>query len=427
MITLKISLTLLSDAVSELTPIQRWQAARWFNNIMNENWFITASLIAVFILTVLLVLVTYYRIRNERKTANRLFIDYCTKRGLSSRERYILMDIANKAKLKRSESIFTMSDVFDRGATQIIRAAFAQYGAQRSRYLSAELSILREKLGFRKRNSNSTDLEVKQKQPNSRQIAAGRKLYLTSIDSDDFFEIEVEVKENNELELIVELSKPFELRQGTPLCARYYYGAPVWEFDTYVLSNTENILVLNHSDNVRYVNRRRFLRVPVNEPAFIAAFPFSRISGTEEDKSDLATKNTWGPPRFVPADVTELAGPGLRVVAPLEVKVGDRVAIILKLSQANPKDVLYSDLTQDGNFNSYKVVEDIGVVRHAENVENGLSIAVELTGLNDSNVSELVRATNIISINDKNKPSRFSNINDSKLDKRNIVPEAIVG
>ena len=114
-------------------------------------------------------------------------------------------------------------------------------------------------------------------------------------------------------------------------------------------------------------------------------------------------------------------------MAPLEVKVGDRVAIILKLSQANPKDVLYSDLTQDGNFNSYKIVEDIGVVRHAENVENGLSIAVELTGLNDSNVSELVRATNIISINDKNKPSRFSNINDSKLDKRNIVPEAIVG
>ncbi len=422
MITSKVSLTLLSGAVSELTPIQRWQAARWFNNITNESWFITSSIVAVFVLTVLLVIVTYCRLRNERKTANQLFIDYADKRGLSSRERYILMDIANKAKLKRSESIFTMSDVFDRGATQIIRVAFAQYGAQRSRYLGAELSILREKLGFRQRNSNSTGLAIRQKEPNSRQIAIGRKLYLTSLASDDFFEVEAEVRENNELELIVELKKPLELRQGTPLCARYYYGAPVWEFDTSVIEAKDNILVLNQSENVRFVNRRRFLRVPVNEPAFIAAFPFSKIMDDEEKKSSVSMNNKWGPPKFVPADVTELAGPGLRVVAPIEVKVGDRVAVILKLSQTEPKNVIHSDLTPSKNYNSYKVVEDIGVVRHMETVENGLSIAVELTGLNDSNVSELVRATNIVSINSKNKTRGFSNVN-----KWNVAYEAIVG
>ena len=422
MITSKVLLTLLFASISELTPLQRWQAARWFNNIMNENWFMMASLIAVFVLIMLLILVTYYRIRNERNKINQLFIDYAEKRGLSSRERYILMDIANKAKLKRNESIFTMSDVFDRGATQIIRAAFAQYGAQRSRFLSAELSVLREKLGFRRRKSNSTDLAVREKEPTSRRIAIGRKLYLTSLDSDDFFEVEAEVKENNELELIVELTKPLELRQGTPLCARYYYGAPVWEFDTSVIEEKDNILVLNHSDNVRYVNRRRFLRVPVNEQAFVAAFPFSKIIKDEEKKSDASMNNTWGPPEFVSADVTELAGPGLRVVAPLEVKVGDRVAIILKLSQTEPKNLMHSDFRLSDNFNSYKIVEDIGIVRHTESVEDGLSIAVELTGLNDSNVSELVRATNIVSINDKNKASGFSNVN-----KSNVASEAIVG
>ena len=421
MITSKVSLTLLSAAVSELTPLQRWQAARWFNNIMNESWFMIASIIAVFGLVMLLVLVTYYRIRNERNKINQLFIDYAEKRGLSSRERYILMDIANKAKLKRSESIFTMSDVFDRGATQIIRVAFAQYGAQRSRFLSAELSVLREKLGFRRRKSNSIDLAVREKEPTSRQIAIGRKLYLTSLDSDDFFEVEAEVKENNELELIVELTKPLELRQGTLLCARYYYGAPVWEFDTSIVEVKDNILVLNQSENVRFVNRRRFLRVPVNEQAFVAAFPFSKIMENEEKKSDTST-NSWGPPEFVPADVTELAGPGLRAVAPLEVKVGDRVAIILKLSQTEPKNLMHSDFRLSDNFNSYKIVEDIGIVRHTENVEDGLSIAVELTGLNDSNVSELVRATNIVSINNKNKASGFSNVN-----KRNVASEAIIG
>ena len=410
MITSKVSLSLLTGAVSELTPLQRWQAARWFNNIMNQSWFIIASVTAVFILVMLLVLVTYHRIINERKKINQLFMDYAGKRGLSSREIHILINIASKAKLKRSESIFTMSDVFDRGATQIIRSAFAQYGAQRSRYLSAELSVLREKLGFSKRKSNSTDLAVRQKEPNSRQIAIGRKLYLTSLDSDDFFEVETEVKENNELELIVELTKQLELKKGSLLCARYYYGAPVWEFDTSVIEAKDNVLVLNQSENVRFVNRRRFLRVPVSEPAFIAAFPFSRIMD-EEKQSSVTTNNSWGPPKFVPADVTELAGPGLRVMAPLEVKIGDRVAVILKLSQTKPKDVLHSDLTPNENFNSYKVVEDIGVVRHTEAVENGLSIAVELTGLNDSNVSELVRETNIVSINDKNKEREYSTVN----------------
>jgi len=421
MITSKVLLTLLSGSISELTPIERWQAARWFNNIVNQSWFIIASVTAVFVLVMLLVLVTYYRIINERRKINQLFMENAGTRGLSSREIHILIDIASKAKLKRIESIFSMSDVFDRGATQIIRSAFAQYGAQRSRYLSAELSILRGKLGFRKRNTTSNDLALSQKESDSRKIAIGRNLYLTSLDSDDFFDIETEVKENNNVELIVELTKPIELRQGTPLCVRYYYGAPIWEFDTSVIEAKNNILVLNHSDNIRYVNRRRFLRVPVNEPAFIAAFPFSKIMEDEGQESDISMNNKWGSPEFMPAAVTELAGPGLRVVAPLEVKIGDRVVIILKLSQNEPENIGDSD-----KANSYKIVEDIGIVRHTEAVDNGLSIAVELTGLNESNVGELVRETNIVSINDKNKANRISTVNKGKINKQNVVSETVV-
>ena len=421
MITSKVLLTLLSGSISELTPIERWQAARWFNNIVNQSWFIIASVTAVFVLVMLLVLVTYYRIINERRKINQLFMENAGTRGLSSREIHILIDIASKAKLKRIESIFSMSDVFDRGATQIIRSAFAQYGAQRSRYLSAELSILRAKLGFRTRNTTSNDLALSQKESDSRKIAIGRNLYLTSLDSDDFFDAEVLVKENNELGIIVELTNPLELRHGMTLCVRYYYGAPIWEFDTSVIEAKNNILVLNHSDNIRYVNRRRFLRVPVNEPAFIAAFPFSKIMEDEGQESDISMNNKWGSPEFMPAAVTELAGPGLRVVAPLEVKIGDRVVIILKLSQNEPENIGDSD-----KANSYKIVEDIGIVRHTEAVDNGLSIAVELTGLNESNVGELVRETNIVSINDKNKANRISTVNKGKINKQNVVSETVV-
>ncbi len=45
-----------------------------------------------------------------------------------------------------------------------------------------------------------------------------------------------------------------------------------------------------------------------------------------------------------------------------------------------------------------RIVEDIGEVRHTKAIQDGFSIAVELTGLSDSNVSELIRATNAASI-----------------------------
>jgi hypothetical protein len=41
-----------------------------------------------------------------------------------------------------------------------------------------------------------------------------------------------------------------------------------------------------------------------------------------------------------------------------------------------------------------KIIEDIGEVRHIEPAQNGFSIAVELIGLSDSDVGELIRATN---------------------------------
>jgi len=44
-----------------------------------------------------------------------------------------------------------------------------------------------------------------------------------------------------------------------------------------------------------------------------------------------------------------------------------------------------------------KIVQDIGMVRHTKTAENGLSIAVELVGLSDSDVDELIRATNAAS------------------------------
>jgi hypothetical protein len=43
-------------------------------------------------------------------------------------------------------------------------------------------------------------------------------------------------------------------------------------------------------------------------------------------------------------------------------------------------------------------VQDIGEVRHIKAIEGGFSVAVELVGLSDQDVDELVRATNAASL-----------------------------
>jgi len=410
MVTTPVISTGINFFVLALTPIQRWQAARGLNNsFMSERWFIASCVASLIVLTILFIFVTRYQTKKGHETANRLFLEYADERGLNPRERHILMYIATKARLKQKESIFTMADAFDRGATKIIRAALTLKGPDKRRRLNAELSILREKLGFQKRGSVSTEILLPNKS-GSRQIPEDKKLYLTSLETDDFANIEAIVVKNNDKELIVEPSKPLEIKKDEPLCARYYFGASVWEFDTTVIGFEGGILVLNHSDNVRFINRRRFLRVPIKEPAYIAAFPFAKaIPDNEESKTDTELPkpgNNWGPPEFVPAEVRELAGPGLRLETPLEVKVGDRVVVILKLSEnknhhlvkPGKSTALQTVFIGNAKERPSRIVEDIGVVRHAEEVEKGFSIAVELTGLSETNLSEMVRATNVASL-----------------------------
>jgi len=209
----------------------------------------------------------------------------------------------------------------------------------------------------------------------------------------------------------VRLAGSLESKPGELCCARYNFGASVWEFDAPVVSCHGGILVLSHTDDVRFINRRRFLRVPVKQPAFIARFPFARTLPQGDDEISRQSQahvsaGAWGPPEFVRAEVTEMAGPGLRVEAPLEVKVGERVVVILKIGEQPGKNSQADHggvsprpgAVQRRDIRTSKVVEDIGEVRHAEATRNGFSIAVELMGLSDSNVNELIRATNAASM-----------------------------
>jgi hypothetical protein len=308
----------------------------------------------------------------------------------------------------------------------MIRECVVQQGAEESRWLKTELSFLREKLGFQKKPSRSTGGASKSRKPSSRHILDGKKVYITRRRSPNPDEIEATVIKNDYMELTLKLETPVESKLGEVWRVRYSFGASVWEFDSSAVRQYDDILVLNHSDDIRFISRRRFVRARVNKPAFIARFPFSKTAaanniGGQDDpdtkqNQENGSNENWGPPEFVPAKVTELGGPGLRIETSLEVKSGDRVLVVFDLSEAtvnkrNPASKssgLHGNSSKRRKNRRSKIIEDIGEVKHVESLENGLSAAVELTGLSDSNVNELVRATNSAYSKNKIKEGRDS-------------------
>lgn len=373
----------LAVSVLAMTPVQRWEAAGKFNSTFAaERWFILIGIIAIVTLAVLLFVVSFKRTRQERKGSDQLFIEYAEKRGLTARERQIILSIANKAGLKRNESIFNLASAFDRGATKMQESFAGQRTSEEVSQLRTELSFLREKLGFIRQSSYSKGTTSESKKLSSRQIPVGKTVHMTRRKkTQDSSDVESTIVRNSDTELAVRLARPVRITFGEFWRIRYYFGSSVWEFDTSVVSYDGDILFLNHSDDVRFINRRRFLRVPVRKPAFIARFPFAKIH-----------EPVWGPPEFVCAVVTELAGPGLRIESRLEVKGGERVLVVFSLDEEQSKDLTTT------NAGILKIVENIGEVRHTRVIRDGLSIAVELTGLSDSDVDELVRITNTASV-----------------------------
>jgi len=384
----KVIIEGLNTILLALTPIERWQAARQLDTYFTaERWFTLIMLAALITLIALFLWVSYKRTAEERKIAEQLFVDYAERVGLSAHERQILLEVVRASRLKRKDAIFTLKDAFDRGAIRLIEQSLAgnlsRQWQQDNERLRTDLSFLREKLGFLP--PNLVGLPTKPKRLSSRQIPIGKELHITPCKTRQSAVINSNVIKNDDMELTLKLKTPVKSTPGELWRARFNFNTSVWEFDSSIVRCEGDEMVLNHCDNVRFINLRRFLRVPVNEPAFVAHFPFTtpllscpppRLASGDAGAGE-SKKGGWGPPEFVPAVVTELAGGGLRLDVPLEVKIGQRLLVIFKSGS--------------------KIMEDIAEVRRTQAIKNGFSIAVELIGLSDSDINELVCATNAAS------------------------------
>lgn len=377
-----------------LTPWERWAAARRLGDgSQSGRLIVIACTVGLVVLLVLFCLESIRRGRNVQKATRRSFDEYAGESGLSVRERWLLSEVAQKAGLKQRESVFAAKSAFETAAARMIEQIEGENAEEASKQLKAELAYLGEKLGFGGVDSGSNGSAKKPRKVTTKNIPVGKKVHVVRREAASGAEIESTVARNSEVELAVTLSEPINAVFGEIWRVRYYSGSSVWEFDTTIASYNGDTLVLNHSQDVRFVNRRRFLRVSVRLRAFLARFPFM-LAGDAKDgaDSDGAMGRRWAPPRFVPATVTEIAGPGLRVESSLKAEAGERVLVVLNLSE-QPLGA-----SEESESRGPRVMESIGRVKYVKATESGYSIAVELMDLDDSEVDELIRATNTASL-----------------------------
>jgi hypothetical protein len=183
----------------------------------------------------------------------------------------------------------------------------------------------------------------------------------------------------------------------------------IWQFETFVASYDGNVMVLEHNDDVHFINRRRFLRTPVRKKAYIASFPFEKTftkslkSPTPNNFPDVQMQ----PLSFLPAVVTELGGPGLRIETSLPVKKGDRILVMFELErdtqQSTAKNretdaVTYVSTSILNIIENIGVVQETGIVKRTYDNQHRPTIAIELIGLKDTEIDCLIRATNAASL-----------------------------
>lgn len=383
--------TLPAASVLALSPWEKWAAARRLSTANGADaaldyWFLVAAVIALAILIGLLYQVSKRRKPPVKDLSRELFAEYALRRGLSPRERQILLAIVMRGGLLRSHDVFTSVDAFDRGANRLLAECLQARTAEENERLKSEVASLREKLGFQIQSAAAGSAAARK--TSSREIPVGSTVRLTRRRDRNGVTIQGRIVRNDDIELAVDLETAVEAHSSDMWRVRYSYGLSVWEFDTNAASRGGTRLALNHSENVRFVNRRRFPRVAVSAAALIARFPFMCCPQTDGN-AVAADEAAPEAPVFVPGELTELAGPGLRLEAPLEIRAGDRVLVAFRLSQM-PTGENQAVARDEEDW----VFEGVGQVRHWRSTSQGASIAVELTALSDPEIDTLVRITN---------------------------------
>jgi hypothetical protein len=341
-----------------LSPNERFGALNKMSSPGGSWWMWGLALAAGGLLLLSTIGLLYYRVERKKREWQG-FDRLAGQAGLGDKEKDLLKLLCKLARLKKPESVFTMEPAFEYavGALQQTRRFLSRPRAEQQELLRL-CGLIREKLGFLQTQDTAVESEGV-----SRKITPGAKLSIVHRGRASGFDAVVDSASPSDL--LVSPTTPVECKPGESWLVRYSREGKVWEFDATVSDNSEGKVRLSHMERARYINRRRFRRVPTDRPAMATVYPF-------------AVAGQVTPPQFAPCRMTEIAGCGLRLRGPLSVRTGARV---LALIQVEPE----------------KTLQGFGRIRRVVTKEGDdeAEFAIELVGLSESEVDALVRYTNI--------------------------------
>ena len=303
----------------------------------------------------------------RRRQWLKLFSAQAATSGLNEQERRLLAVLAEQARLRDPSAIFTNPSVFDRGMEKLMLSArFLGLSNSMQAMSIAVLNSLREKMGLQRMVQEKVD-------PAQGTITVPRGARLTVVSRGAAAEFEATVSNSRPAQIMVEADAPVECSAGEGWLIRYTDGNALWEMDASVIRNDQGRILLSHSGQARFINRRRYPRIPTCKSARVALFPLVRPDG-------------GGEVIFQPATLLEIAGPGLKLEADLDVRSGQRLLVVLELSADS-------------------VVEGMGKVHRSYEADGRRVIILELVGLSADELSEMAHQTSLAEVESKQAPA----------------------
>jgi hypothetical protein len=347
------------------TPVDRFHGVRNTLAGLEDTWVqpLLISLGATLAAVAAAVLIIHLL---RRRQWLKLFSAQAAGSGLNEQERRLLAVLAEQAHLRDPSAIFTNPSVFDRGMEKLMLSSrFLSLSDAMQAMSIAVLNSLREKIGLQRMAQETIE-------PAQGRVIVPRGAKLTVVSRGHCSEFEATVSNSRPAQIMVEADSPVDCATGEGWLIRYTDGDALWEMDAAVVRNDQGRILLSHSGQARFINRRRYPRIPTRKSARVALFPLVRPEGGAEVD-------------FRPATLLEIAGPGLKLESDLDVRSGQRVLVVLELGADS-------------------AVEGMGKVHRSYESDGRRLLIIELVGLGSEELAEMSRQTNLAELETKREP-----------------------
>lgn len=319
----------------------------------------TIALLGLVLLAMIVLGVIVFEIW-QRYRARRQFEAQAARLGLDDGEKRLLQFVVRHAGLKQAASIFTLEPAFDLGVQRLVESErFSAMSPDMQESTRTLLGELRNKLGFHR----PAEDKVSAAMVSLERIAPGTRLEVVRQGSPEYLTATAMGPTGQPNELNMQVDQVVQCQPAESWIVTFSLAGLTWECSAMVIRSDGGQVVIRTPDMARFVNRRRFARVPTQRQAHVARFPYM-------PDGQMAT------PQFVPARLVEISGPGLVLQATLPVRMDERVLVVMELRPG-------------------KLAQGMGKVRRVTGEGADKTLAVELVGLSTAEVADMARETNL--------------------------------